>query len=64
MTTDAPVGAPASGLHLLLAEDDAGVRALFATMLLAAAGVGSVIEAEDSVESPRARAALHERRAG
>ena len=51
MTTDAPVDIRASGVRLLLADDDAGVRALFATLLRAAPGVGSVVEAEDGAEA-------------
>ena len=51
MTTNAPVDIPASGVRLLLADDDAGVRAIFATLLRAAAGVGSVVEAEDGTEA-------------
>ena len=42
---------PASGARLLLADDDARVRALLAPLLRAAAGVGSVVEAEDGVEA-------------
>ena len=51
MTTHAPVDIPASGVRLLLAEDDAGVRALFAKLLRATPGVGSVVEAEDGAEA-------------
>lgn len=51
MTTDAPVDAPASGARLLLADDDPRVRGALATLLRAAAGVGSVIEAEDGAEA-------------
>ena len=51
MTTDARADIPASGVRLLLADDDAGVRALFATLLRAAPGVGSVVEAEDGAEA-------------
>lgn len=51
MTTDARADIPASGVRLLLADDDAGVRALIATLLRAAPGVGSVVEAEDGAEA-------------
>ena len=51
MTTDAPADIPASGVRLLLADDDAGVRAFLATLLRAAAGVGSVVEAADGTEA-------------
>ena len=51
MITDAPADAPASGARLLLADDDPGVRAMLATLLRAAAGVRSVVEAEDGAEA-------------
>ena len=59
MTTDASADIAARGLRLLLADDDAGVRALFATLFRAAAGVGSVVEAEDGA---KALALAHGRR--
>src|SRR5688572_15117267 len=49
--TDAPIAIPASGVRLLLADDDAGVRELFATLLRATPGVGSVVEAEDGADA-------------
>lgn len=51
MTTDAPADIPASGVRLLLADDDASVRTMLATLLRAAAGVGSVVEAGDGAEA-------------
>jgi CheY-like chemotaxis protein len=42
------------GVRLLLADDDARVRALFATLLGAVAGVGSVVEAEDGTQAVEA----------
>jgi CheY-like chemotaxis protein len=48
---DAPAHAQAIGARLLLADDDHGVRRLFATLLRATAGVTSVIEAEDGAEA-------------
>lgn len=51
MRTDSAVDAPATGVTLLLADDDAGVRSLLGTLLRAAVGVGSVLEAEDGAEA-------------
>jgi CheY-like chemotaxis protein len=51
VTTDAPADGPESGVRVLLADDDAGVRELFATLLRAAPGVGSVVEAKDGAEA-------------
>lgn len=51
MTTDAPADIPASGVRLLLADDDAHVRTMLATLLRAAAGVGWVVEAGDGTEA-------------
>jgi CheY-like chemotaxis protein len=48
---DAPADAPAAGARVLVADDDPGVRTMFATLLRAAAGVASVIEAEDGAEA-------------
>lgn len=45
-TSAAPDDAPL-GLRLLIADDDPGVRAMYATLLRATAGVTSVIEADD-----------------
>ena len=50
MTTPAADNA-LPGACLLLVDDDAGVRAIFATLLRACAGVGSVIEAVDGTEA-------------
>jgi CheY-like chemotaxis protein len=50
-TTDAPADAPKSGVRVLLADDDAGVRAMFARLLRATVGITSVIEAEDGAEA-------------
>ena len=49
--TGVPAEMSASGVRLLLADDDARVRALIATLLRAAAGVGSVVEARDGTEA-------------
>jgi CheY-like chemotaxis protein len=43
--------APASGARLLVADDDHGVRELFASLFRATAGIASVIEAEDGAEA-------------
>lgn len=51
MTKDAPADVSARGMRLLLADDDAGVRAIFATLLRSAAGVDSVVEAADGIEA-------------
>jgi CheY-like chemotaxis protein len=51
MAKNAPADISATGVRLLLADDDAGVRAIIATLLRAAAGVGSVLEAEDGAEA-------------
>jgi CheY-like chemotaxis protein len=40
-----------AGIRVLVADDDAQVRSLFATLLRAANGVASVIEAEDGAEA-------------
>jgi CheY-like chemotaxis protein len=49
--SDAPTDAAASGARVLVADDDPGVRTMFATLLRATAGVTSVIEAEDGAEA-------------
>ena len=50
-TSDAPTDAAASGARVLVADDDPGVRTVFATLLRAAKGVTSVIEAADGAEA-------------
>lgn len=55
---DAPTDAASTDACLLVADDDAGVRRMFATLLRAAAGVMSVIEVNDgaaAVEVARER---------
>ncbi len=42
---------PLTGIRVLVADDDAHVRSLFATLLQAANGVASVIEAADGAEA-------------
>jgi CheY-like chemotaxis protein len=49
--SDLPADATAAGIRVLFADDDKGVRTLFATLLRATAGVGSVIEAKDGAEA-------------
>jgi len=44
---DLPANTTAAGVRLLVADDDQALRSLFATLLGAAAGVTSVIEAAD-----------------
>jgi len=51
VTTDPPADVSASGLRLLLADDDAGVRRIIATLLRSAVAVRSVVEAEDGTEA-------------
>ena len=51
MDNDAP--ADAAGIRVLVADDDARVRSLLATLLQGTAGVASVIEAEDGAEAVR-----------
>jgi len=48
---DLPLDTAAAGVRLLVADDDAGVRSLFATLLGAIGGVTSVIEADDGAEA-------------
>ena len=48
---DAPTDGPATGARVLVADDDERVRAMFATLLRATAGVVSVIEAQDGAEA-------------
>ena len=50
-TSDAPTDALASGARVLVADDDPGVRTMFATLFRATAGVTSVIEAADGAEA-------------
>ena len=50
-TSDAPTDAVASGARVLMADDDPGVRTMFATLFRATAGVTSVIEAADGAEA-------------
>jgi CheY-like chemotaxis protein len=49
--TDASADARNTGARVLLVDDDARVRAMFAALLRDAAGVTSVIEAEDGAEA-------------
>jgi CheY-like chemotaxis protein/rubredoxin len=53
MLDDAPAEAAVTGIRVLVADDDARVRSLLATLLQATAGVASVIEAEDGAEAVR-----------
>jgi CheY-like chemotaxis protein len=53
MSSDGPAGTPATGVRVLVADDDARVRSLLATLLKATAGVASVIEAADGLEAVR-----------
>ena len=48
---DLPADGTAAGIRVLVADDDKGARTLFATLLRAAAGVTSVIEAKDGAEA-------------
>ena len=48
---DLSADATAAGIRVLVADDDKDARTLFATLLRAAAGVTSVIEAKDGVEA-------------
>jgi CheY-like chemotaxis protein len=48
---DLPADGTAAGIRVLVADDDKGVRTLFATLLRATAGVTSVIEAKDGAEA-------------
>jgi CheY-like chemotaxis protein len=48
---DGSADAPVTGIRVLVADDEARVRSLVATLLRAATGVVSVIEAEDGVEA-------------
>ncbi len=48
---DRSADAPVTGIRVLVADDDARVRSLFATLLRAANGVASVIEAADGAEA-------------
>jgi CheY-like chemotaxis protein len=50
-TRNFPADAPPTGIRLLVADDDEGVRSLFAGLLRDAAGVASVIEAKDGAEA-------------
>jgi DNA-binding NarL/FixJ family response regulator len=50
-TSDAPTNGRGAGACLLVADDDPGVRTIFATLLRATAGVGAVVEAEDGAEA-------------
>jgi CheY-like chemotaxis protein len=47
----ASTDAPAPGARVLVADDDRGVRTLFATLLRATPGVASVVEAGDGAEA-------------
>jgi CheY-like chemotaxis protein len=51
MNRDAPADVPRRGVRLLLADDDAGVRALIAALLREAPGIGLVVQAEDGTEA-------------
>lgn len=51
MLDDAQADAAMTGIRVLVADDDARVRSLLATLLQATAGVASVIEAEDGAEA-------------
>jgi CheY-like chemotaxis protein len=48
---DVPADVPATGARVLLADDDRGVRTMFARLLRATAGVTSVVEAADGAEA-------------
>ena len=48
---DGSADAPVAGIRVLVADDDAQVRSLFATLLRAANGVASVIDAEDGADA-------------
>jgi CheY-like chemotaxis protein len=50
-TADLLADATAAGIRVLVADDDKGVRTLFAALLRATAGVTSVIEAKDGAEA-------------
>ena len=50
-TRDLSAHVPATGIRLLVADDDERVRSLFAELLGEAAGVASVIEATDGAEA-------------
>jgi CheY-like chemotaxis protein len=50
-TSDAPTDAAASGARVLVADDDPGVRTMFAGLLRVTAGVTSVVEAADGAEA-------------
>src|SRR5687768_1932189 len=50
-TPDAPIDAADSGASVLVADDDPGVRTMFATLIRATAGVTSVMEAADGAEA-------------
>ena len=49
--SDLPADATAPRIRVLVADDDGGVRTLFATLLRETAGVASVIEAKDGAEA-------------
>ena len=48
---DGSAAAPVTGIRVLVADDDARVRSLLATLLRAATGGASIIEAKDGVEA-------------
>jgi CheY-like chemotaxis protein len=48
---DGSAGAPVTGIRVLVADDDARVRSLLATLLQAMNGVASVVEAGDGAEA-------------
>lgn len=48
---DVSADAPVTGIRVLVADDDAHVRSLFAALLRATTGVATVFEAEDGAEA-------------
>jgi CheY-like chemotaxis protein len=56
---DLPADAPTAGIRLLVADDDDGVRSLFAALLRYSAGVASVIEGKTGIEAVELGRARH-----
>lgn len=48
---DLPAVPPTTGIRLLVADDDDGVRSLFAALLREATRVAPMIEARDGIEA-------------